>query len=141
MERFREYNQDVFLCFIDYSKAFDCVDHSKLWNTLRAMGFPEHLIVLLHNLYDNQEATVRTEVGETDYSGIEKGVRQGHILSPTLFNLYAESIMQEAGVDEAEEGIRIGSRKINNLRYADDVTLLSDNEKDLQHLVEKVKTG
>ena len=93
------------------------------------MGFLENLIVLLHNLNDNQEATVRTKVGETEYFGIGKGVRQGCILSPTLFNLYAEGIMQEAGVDKAEEGIQIGGRKINNLRYADNVTLLADRER------------
>jgi exonuclease III len=138
MERAREYHQDIFLCFIDYSKAFDCVDHALMWKTLREMGFPEHLIVLMHNLYENQEATVRTEHGETDSFGIGKGVRQGCILSPTLFNLYAERVMREAGLQDAEEGIRIGGRIINNLRYADDVTLAADKEIGMKNLIEKV---
>ena len=98
MEREHEYNQSVYLCLVDYSKAFDCVDHPVLWNTLREMGFPEHLIALMHNLYYNQIATVRTEQGETESFGIRFGVRQGCILSPKLFNLYAEKVMRQAGV-------------------------------------------
>src|SRR5271163_2400691 len=141
MERAREYNQDVYLCFIDYSKAFDCVDHALLWNTLREMGFPKHLIVLLHNLYESQEATVRTVHGETESFGIGKGVRQGCILSPVLFNLYAERIMREAGIEEIDVGIRIGGRKLNNLRYADDVTLAAEAKEGIQTLISKVKTA
>jgi Reverse transcriptase (RNA-dependent DNA polymerase) len=142
MERAHEYNQAVYLCFIDYSKAFDCVDHARMWSTLRDMGFPEHLIALLHNLYDNQEATVRTEQGETESFGIGKGVRQGCILSPALFNLYAERVMREAGLDEeASEGIRIGGRTLNNLRYADDVTLATDKEGDMRTLFLKVQAA
>ena len=100
MERAREYNQDIILCFIDYSKAFDSVDHAVLWNVLRDVGLPEHLITLLHSLYMDQEATV----GETKPFTVEKGVRQGCNLSSVLFNIYAEHIMREAGMDEAEEG-------------------------------------
>lgn len=127
------------MCFIDYSKAFDCVDHERMWNTLRDMGFPEHLIHLLHNLYDNQEAVVRTEFGDTENFGIGKGVRQGCILSPSLFNLYAERVMREAGVEESEAGIMIGGRKLNNLRYADDTTLLATKIPDLQSLIVNVQ--
>jgi hypothetical protein len=139
MERAREFNQEIFLCFIDYSKAFDCVDHAVLWQTLRTMGIPEHLIWLLRNLYHNQKAEVRTEYGSTETFGIGKGVRQGCILSPTLFNLYAEKIMREAIAEDTEEGIRIGGRTINNLRYADDTTLASNSETGLQSLWLKSK--
>ena len=138
MERAHEYNQQVYLCFIDYSKAFDCVDHDKLWNTLRKMGFPEHLIALLHGLYDNQQATVRVEGGDTEPFGIGKGVRQGCILSPTLFNLYAEEVMREADIDDTDIGIRVGGRVLNNLRYADDTTLAAETEDDLRALIERV---
>jgi len=141
MERSREYNQDVFLCFIDYKKAFDCVDHELMWITLQEMGFPEHLIDLLKELYRDQEATVRTEFGETESFKIEKSLRQGCPLSPSKFNVYAERVMRRAGMEEAEEGIRIGGRKINNLRYADDTTLLAANITDLQNLILKVKNS
>ncbi len=139
MERQREYNQDVYLCFIDYSKAFDCVDHERMWNTLRIMGIPQHLIYLMRNLYLNQQATVRTEFGDTDAFGIGKGVRQGCILSPSLFNLYAERIMREAGLQESEEGIMIGGRKVNDLRYADDTTLLAGSRDGLHALLTNVQ--
>ena len=109
--------------FFDYVIAFDCVDHNKLWKMLQEMGIPEHLICLLRNLYAGQEATVRTGHGKTDWFQIGKGVRQGCILSPCLFNFYAEYIMRNAGLDEAEAGIKIAGRNINNLRYADDTTL------------------
>jgi len=139
MERAREYNEDVYMCFIDYSKAFDSVHHEKLWNTLRQMGIPEHYVQLLKSLYDNQESTVRTEFGETESFKIGKGVRQGCILSPYLFNLYSERIMREAGLDEIEEGVKIGGRNLNNLRYADDTTLLANRELGLQKIIENVK--
>ena len=113
MESSREYQQDIFICFIDYKKAFDCVDHGRMWITLKDMGVPMHLIVLLKNLYVNQEATVRTEFGETDKIDIGKGVRQGCILSPILFTICAE---REALVDY--NGVRIGG-----LRLTDDVVL------------------
>ena len=105
-------------CFIDYTKAFDCVDHNKLWEILQEMGIPEHLTCLLRNLYAGQEATVRTIHGTMDWFQIGEGVRQGCILSPCLFNLYAEYIMRNAGLDEAQAGIKISGRNINNLRYA-----------------------
>ena len=109
--------------FFDYAKAFDCVDHNKLWKILKEMGIPDHPTCLLRNLYAGQEATVRTRHGKTDWFQIGKGVRQGSILLPCLFNFYAEYIMQNAGLDEAQAGIKISGRNINNLRYADDTTL------------------
>ena len=112
-------------CFIDYAKAFDCVDHNKLWKILKEMGIPDHLTCLLRNLYAGQEATVKTGHGTTVWLQIGKGVHQGCILSPCLFNLYAEYIMRNAGLDEAQAGIKIAGRNINNLRYADDTTLIS----------------
>ena len=112
------------MCFIDYKKAFDYVDHERLWMILRDMGVPVHLIVLLRRLYTNHEATVRMEFGETDNIDIAKGVRQGCILSPLLFNIYAENVMREA-LEEWERGISIGGRMVTNLRYADDTTLLA----------------
>ena len=115
--------ESIYFCFIDYTKAFDCVDHNKLWKILQEMGIPDDLTCLLRNLYADQEATVRTGHGTTDWFQIGKGVRQGCILSPCLFNLYAEYIMQNAGLDEAQAGIKIAGRNINNLRYADDTTL------------------
>ena len=108
-------------CFIDYAKAFDCVDHNKLWKILKEMGIPDLLTCLLRNLYAGQEATVRTGHGTTDWFQIGKGVCRGCILSPCLFNLYAEHIMRNAGLVEA--GIKIARRNINNLRYAGDTTL------------------
>ena len=114
MEKAREHQKDLYMCFIDYKKAFDCVDHERLWVILRDMGVPVHLIVLLRRLYTNQEATVRTEFGETDNIDIGKGVRQGCILSPLLFNIYAENIMIEA-LEEWERGISIGGRMVTNL--------------------------
>ena len=138
MEKAREHQKDLYMCFIDYKKAFDCVDHERLWVILRAMGVPVHLIVLLKRLYTNQEATVRTEFGETDNIDIGKGVRQGCILSPLLFNIYAENIMREA-LEEWESGISIGGRMVTNLRYADDTTLLAGTKEDLTELVERVR--
>ena len=111
-------------CFIDYAKAFDCVDHNKLRKILKETGIRDHLTCLLRNLYAGQEATVRTGHGTTDWFQIGKGVRQGCILSPWLFNFYAEYIMRNAGLEETQAGIRIARRNINNLRYADDTTLI-----------------
>jgi len=138
IETAKEYNEEVYLCFIDYSKAFDCVNHEKLWNTLRQMSIPEHYIQLLKSLYDNGIATVRTEFGETEPLKIGKGVRQGCILSPYLFNLYSESIMREAGLEELDEGVKVGGRNLNNLRYADDTTLLANRKNGMQTLLDKV---
>ena len=125
-------------CFIDYAKAFDCVDHNKLWKILKEMGIPDHLTCLLRNLYAGQESTVRTGHGTTDWFQIGKGVSQGCILSPCLFNLYAEYIMRNAGLEEAQAGIRVARRNINNLRYADDTTLMAESE-ELKSLLMKVK--
>lgn len=139
MERQREYGQEVHLCFIDYSKAFDCVDHALLWKTLSEMGIPMHLITLLKNLYGNQVAVVRTEHGDTSSFRIKKGVRQGCILSPYLFILYAERIMREAGFDDEAEGVRIAGRIVNNLRYADDTTLLAEKKEKLKDNIRRLK--
>ena len=118
----REFQKNFF--FIDYAKAFDCVDHNKLWKILKEMGIPDHRTCLLRNLYASQEATVRTGHGTTDWFQIVKGVCQGCILSPCLFNLYAEYIMRNTGLEEAQAGIKIAGRNINNLRYADDTTFM-----------------
>ena len=115
----REFQKNIYFCFIDYVKAFDCVDHNKLWKILQEMGIPDHLTCLLRNLYAGQEATVRTAHGTTDWFQIGKGVHQVCILSPCLFNLYAEYIMRNAGLDEAQAGIKIARENIKNLRYAD----------------------
>ena len=119
-EKAREFQKNIYFCFIDYAKAFDCVDHNKLWKILKEKGIPDHLTCLLRNLYAGQEATVRTRHGTTDWFQIGKGVCQGCIVSPCLFNLYAEYVMQNAGLDEAQAGIIIPARRnINNLTYAD----------------------
>ena len=119
IEKAREFQKNIYFCFIDNAKVFDCVDHNKLWKILKEMGIPEHLTCLLRNLYAGQEATVRTGHGTTDWFQIRKGVQQGCILSPCLFNLHAEYIMRNAGLDEAQAGIKIAGRNINNLRYAE----------------------
>ena len=119
-EKSREFQKNIYLCFIDYTEAFDYVDHDKLWKALREMGTPDHLTCLLRNLYAGQEATVRTLYGTTDWFKIEKGVRWGCLLSLSLFNLYAEHIMSNAGLDDLQAGIKIGGGNINNLSYADD---------------------
>ena len=121
----REFQKNIYFCFIDYAKAFDCVDHKKLWKILKGMDVPDHLNCFVRNLYAGQGATVRTRHGTTDWFQIGKGVRQGCILSPCLFNLNAEYIMRNAGLDEAQAGIKIAGRNINNLRYADDTILIS----------------
>ena len=139
MEKAREFQKNIYFCFIDYAKAFDCVDHNKLWKILKEMGIPDHLTCLLRNLYAGQEVTVRTGDGITDWFQIGKGVRQGCILPLCLFNLYAEYIMRNAGLDEAQAGIKIAGRNINNLRYADDITPMSESEEELKSLLMKVK--
>ena len=130
---------NIYFCFIDYAKAFDCVDHNKLWKILQEMGIPDYLTCLLRNLYVGQEATVRTGLGTTDWFPIGKGVCQGCILSPCLFNLYAEYIMRNARLEEAQARIKIAERNINNLRYADDTTLMAESEEKLKSLLMKVK--
>ena len=116
-------------CFTDYTKAFDCVGHNKLWEILKEMGIPEHLACLLRNLYAGQKATLRTGHVTADWFQTGKGVHQGCILSPCLFNLYAEYIMRNAGLDEAQAGFKISGRIINNLRYADVTTHMAESEK------------
>ena len=135
----REFQKNIYFCFIDYAKAFDCVDHNKLWKILQEMGIPDHLSCLLRNLYAGQEATARTGHGTTDWFQIRKGVCQGCILSPRLFNFYAEYIMRNAGLDEVQVGLKIARRNINNPRYADDTTLMAESEKELKSLLMKVK--
>ena len=139
IEKAREFQKNICFCFIDYVKAFDCVDHNKLWKILKEMGIPDHVTHLLRNLYAGQEATVRTGHGTTDWFQIGKRVRQGCILSPCLFNLYAEYIMRNAGLEEAQAAIKIAGRNINNLRYADDTTLMAEGEEELKSLFMKVK--
>ena len=129
----------IYFCLIDYTKAFDCVDHKKLWKILKEMGIPGHLMCLLRNLYVGQEETVRTGHGITDWFQIGNEVCQNYILSPCSFNLYAEYIIQNAVVDEAQAGIKIARININNLRYADDTTLMAESEEELKSLLMKVK--
>ena len=135
----QEFQKNIYFGLIDYAKAFDCKDQNKLWNILKEMGIPDHLTCPLRNLFTGQEATVRTGHRTTDWFQIGKGVRQGCILSPCLFNLYAEYIMRNAGLDEAQAGIKIARRNINNLRYADDITLMAESEEELKSLLMKVK--
>ena len=136
----QESQKNIYFCFIDYAKAFDCVDHNKLWKILKEMGLPDHLTCLLRNLYAGQEATVRTGQGTTDWFQIGKGIHQGCILSPCLFtNLYAEYTMRNTRLDEAQAGIKIVRRNINNLRYTDDTTLMAESEEELKSLLMKVK--
>ena len=127
IEKAREFQVNIYFCFIDYAKAFDCVDHNKLWKVLKEMGIPDHLTCLLRNLHTGQE-TARTGHGTTDWFQIGNGVCQDCILPPCLFNLYAEYIMRSSGLDEAEAGIKIARRNINNLRYANDTTLMAESE-------------
>ena len=138
IEKVREFQKNIYFCFIEYAKAFDCVDHNKLWKILQEMGIPDHLTCFLRNLYAGQEAIVRTGHGTTDWFQIGKGVRQGCILSPCLFNLYADYIMWNAGLEEAQAGIKIAGRNINNLRYAGDTIIMAESEEELKSLL-KVK--
>ena len=126
MEKAWELQKNIYFCFIDYAKATDCVDHNKLWKILEEMGIPDHLICLLRNLYSGQEATFTTGHGTTYWFQIRKGVRQGCMLSPCLFNFCSEYIMRNAGLEEAQAGIKIAGTNINNLRYADDTTLMAE---------------
>ena len=128
----QEFQKNIYFCFIDYAKAFDCVDRNKLWKILKEMGILDCLTCLLRNLYAGQEATVRTRHGTMDWFQIGKGVHQDCILSPCLFDFYAEYIMWNAGLEEARAGIKIAGRNINNFRYADDTTLREESEKELR---------
>jgi len=135
----REFQKSIQLCFIDYAKAFDCVDHDKLWKALKEMEIPDHLTCLLRNLYAGQEATVRTLYGTTDWFKTEKGVWQGCLLPPCVFNAYAEHIMRNAGLDELQAGIQLGGGNNNNLTYADDTTLMAESEEELKSVWMRVK--
>ena len=138
IKKAKEFHKNINFCFIDYVKVFDCVSHNKLWKILEEMGIPDHLTCLLRNLYAGQDEVVRTGQGTTDWFQIRKGVRQDCILSPCLFNLYAGYIMRNPGLDEAQAGIKIAGKNINNLRYADDTTLMTENE-ELKSLLMKVE--
>ena len=139
IEKAREFQKNIYFCFTDYAKAFDCVDHDKLRKILQEIGIPDHLTCFLRNLYAGQEATVRTRHGTTDWFQIGKGVHQGCILSPCLFNLYAEYIRWNARLDEAKAGIKIARRNTNNLRYTDGTTLMAESEGERKNLLMKVK--
>ena len=139
IEKAREFLKNIYFCFIDYAKVFDWVDHNKLWKILQEMRIPDHLTCLLRNLYAGQEATVRTGHGTSDWFQTGEGVHQGCILSPCLFNLYAEYIMWNAGLEEAQAGIKIAGRNINYLSYAEDTTLMVESEEELKSLLMKVK--
>ena len=139
IKKAREFQKNIYLCSIDYGNAFDCVGHNKLWKILKDMGIPNNLTYLLRNLDAGQEAAVRTWNGTTDRFQVGKGVRQVCILSPCLFNLYAEYIIRNTGLDEAQAGTKIARRNISNLRYADDTTLMAESEEELKSLLMKVK--
>ena len=138
IEKAREFQENIYFCFIDYARAFDCVDHNKLWKILKEIGIPDHLTCLLRNLYAGQEATVRTGHGTADWFQIGKRVHQCCMLSPCLFSLYAEYIMRSAELEDAQAGIKIAKRNINNFRYANDTTLRAESE-ELKTLLIKVK--
>ena len=139
IKKAREFQKNIYFCFIDYAKTFDCVDNNQLWKILKEMGIPDHLTCLLRNLYAGQEATVRTGHETTDWFQIKKGVCQGHILAPCLFNLHAEYIMRNTGLDDTQAGIKIAGRNINNLRYVDDTALMAENKEELKSNLMKVK--
>ena len=131
-EKAKEFQKNIYFCFIDYTKAFVCVEDNKLWKILQEMGIPDLLTCIMRNLYAGQEETVRTGYGTTDWFQIEKGVRQGCILSPCLFNLYAEHIIRNTGLEETQAGIKIAGRNLNNLRHAGDTTLMAESEEELK---------
>ena len=139
IEKAREFQKSIYFCFTDYAKAFDCVDHNKLCKILEEIAILDHLTCLLRNLYAGKEATVRTGHGTTDWFQLGKGVRQACMLSPCLFNFYAEYIMRNAGLEEPQAGIKIAKRNISNLRYADNTTLMTESEEELKSLLMKIK--
>ena len=141
MEKAREFQKTIYFHFIDYAKAFDCVDHSELWKILKEMGIPDQLSCLLRNLYASQEATVRTGCKTTDWFKIGKGVLQGYILSLCLFNLYAEYIIRNVRLDESQAGIKIAGRNINNLRYSDDSTFMAESEEETKEPLNEGERG
>ena len=137
-EKVTGFQENIYFSFIDYT-AFDCVDHNKLWKILQEIRIPDHVTCLLRNLYVDQEAAVRIGHGTTDWFQIGKGVHQGCTLSPCFVNLYVEYITRNAGLEEAQAGIKIARRYINTLRYADDTTLMAESEEELKSLLMKVK--
>ena len=137
-EKAKEFQKNIYFCFIDYAKDFEYVEHNKPWKILQEMGIPDHLTCLLRNLYAGQETTVRNGHGRADWFQIGKGVCQGCVLSPWLFNLYSVCIMKNAGLDEAQAGIKIARRNINKRRYAYDATLMAKS-KELKSLLMKMK--
>ena len=139
IKKAREFHQNIYFCFIDYTKAFVCMDHSRLWKIPKEMRIPDHLACILRHLYAGQKATVKTGHGAADWFQIGKGINQGCILSPCLFNFYAEYIMWNARLDETQAGIKIAGRNINNLRYADDTTLMAESKEVLKSLLMNVK--
>ena len=138
IEKAREFQKNMYFCFLDYSKGFDCVDHNKLWKILQEMGIPDHLTCLLRNLYSGQEAIVRIRHGKMDWFEIGNGVHQSCTLSPCLFNMHRVH-HAKCQTDEAQAGIKIAGRNINNLKYADDLTLMAEGEEELKSLLMKVK--
>ena len=140
-EKAREFQKNIYFCFIDYTNAFDCVDYKKLWKILKETRIPDRLTCLPRNPYAGQEATVKTKHGTMDWFKIGKGVRQGYMFSPCLFNLYTEHLMQNAKLDESQDGIKIGGTNINNLRNTDDITLKAESEEELKRLFMRVKKG
>ena len=139
IKKAREFQKNIYFCLIHYDKVFNCVDNNKGWKILKEMGIPNQLTCLLRNLYAGQEGTIRTGHGITDWFQIGKGLRHSCILSPCLFNLYAKYIMRNAGLEEAQAGKKIAGRNINNLKYADDTTLMAESEEELKSLLMKVK--
>ena len=144
MEKCKNHNIPICLCFIDYAKAFDqgapfdCVSHAQLWKIMIQMGFPMHIINLIKKLYENQETTVRTNCGDTDWFRIGRGIRQGCIMSSNLYNIYAEDIMREV-LQNYERGVKIGGVRYSNLRFADDTTLMCSSKSELLELLKQVK--
>ena len=139
IKKAREVQKNIYFCFIDYAKAFDCVDHNKLKKILKKMGITDHLTCLLRKLYAGEEATVRTGHGTLDGFKLGKGVYQGCVLLPCLFNFYEEYVMQNAGLENSQAGIKIARRNINNLRYADNTTLMARSREELKSLLIRVK--
>ena len=139
VDKAREFQKNIYFCFINYAKAFDCVDKNKLWKILKEIRIPDHLTCLLRDLYAGQEAIVRTRHGTMNWFKIRKGLCQGYILSPCFFNFYAEYIMRNPGLEETQAGIKIAGRNISNLRYADDITLMAESKEELKSLLTKVK--
>ena len=139
LEKTREFQKNIYFCFIDYAKAFDCVDHNKLWKIFKEMGIPDHLICLLRNLYAGQGAIVRTGHETADWFKTGKGVHQGYTLSPCLLDFYAQYIIRNARLVKAHAGIKTAERNINNLGYAYDTTLMAESEEELKRLLLKVK--